>query len=133
MNVDKSKITIKTMDLNDLNQIADCLENKFDDFWTYDILKNDLNSNISIYLVAKINEQIIGFAGFKIILDEAELMNIVVRKDLRNYGIGSLLMEHIITELKNKKITTLHLEVAKNNKSAILLYKKFGFIQSRPS
>lgn len=129
MDFDKSKVTINIMNLNDLDQISDCLQNEFDDFWTYDILRNELSSKNSIYLVAKIDTQIIGFAGFKTILDEAELMNIVVHKSFRNCGIGNLLMKNILLELKNRKIATVHLEVAKNNISAIHLYEKFGFYE----
>ncbi len=129
MDFDKSKVTINIMNLNDLDQISDCLQNEFDDFWTYDILKDELSSKNSIYLVAKTDTQIIGFAGFKTIFDEAELMNIIVRKSFRNCGIGNLLMENILLELKNRKIATVHLEVAKNNISAIHLYQKFGFYE----
>ena len=129
MDFDKSKVTITIMNLNDLNQISDCLQNEFDNFWTYDILKEELSSKHSTYLVAKIDSQIIGFAGFKNIFNEAELMNIIVHKSFRNCGIGNLLMKNILLELKAKKIATVHLEVAKNNISAIHLYQKFGFYE----
>lgn len=56
-------------------------------------------------------------------------MNIVVKKNKRNEGIGSALLKetiHISTKLKAKTIT---LEVNKNNEPAIKLYKKYGFEQ----
>ncbi len=129
MEFDKSKVAITIMNFNDLDKICNCLQNEFDDFWTYDILKEELSSEHSIYLVAKIDNQIIGFAGFKTIFNEAELMNIIVRKSFRNCGIGNLLMKNILLELQARKIATIHLEVAKNNISAIHLYQKFGFYE----
>ena len=56
-------------------------------------------------------------------------MNLVVKKSARNLGIGSLLLKHLFSELEKQKITTIHLEVASNNSTAIHLYQKFGFAQ----
>ncbi len=130
MLLDKSKIIISHMTLDDLNEISNILESEFDDFWNYNILKDELNSQNSTYLVAKLDNDIIGFAGFKAVFSSAELMNIVVRKTFRCNGIATLLMEELLKDLKNKKIATLYLEVAKNNTTAINLYKKFGFLES---
>ena len=120
---------IDYMNLSDLEDIKDILTSDFDDFWNYSILKDELNSKNSIYFVAKANQNIVGFAGIKIILDEAEIMNIVAKKDFRNQGIGKLLLNRIILEAKNKKLKKLHLEVNENNKIAIHIYESFGFIQ----
>ena len=120
---------IDYMNLSDLEDIKDILTSDFDDFWNYSILKDELNSKNSIYFVAKANQNIVGFAGMKIILDEAEIMNIVAKKDFRNQGIGKLLLNRIILEAKNKKLKKLHLEVNENNKIAIHIYESFGFIQ----
>ena len=65
-----------------------------------------------------------GFAGINIILDEAHLANIVTKKDLRNKGIGSKLLESLIEETK-KTCKSITLEVNEKNTSAISLYKKF--------
>ena len=56
----------------------------FDDFWTYNILKEELLSDTSFYIIAKSENDIIGFAGIKFLLDEAHITNIVTKKDKRN-------------------------------------------------
>ncbi len=119
---------ISKMQLEDLKKIADCLEAEFDNFWTYDVLQNELSCDTSTYFVAKLENQIVGFAGYKTILEEAELMNIVVRKSARGTGIASLLMKHIFSALNSQNIHTLYLEVASHNLPAIHLYQKFGFM-----
>lgn len=127
---EKSKsIKIMSMTTEDLTQISDTLLSDFDEFWSYDILKNELHADSSNYFVAKLNEKVIGFAGIKTILDEANIMNIVVRKDSRNQGIGSLLLEHLIDFSKKQSLTSITLEVMEENYPAIHLYKKFGFQQ----
>lgn len=121
------EINICEMTLIDLNSISNILCDEFDDFWTYNTLKSELTSNYSKYFIAKIGENTVGFAGLKIILDEAELMNIVVRKSYRGNGISSLLLNYLLIYVHNLNVNTIHLEVAKNNTIAIHLYENFGF------
>ena len=70
------KMTVEDLDLINLED--------FDDFWNYNILKEELLSDTSFYIMAKLKNDIIGFAGIKYLLDEAHITNIVTRKDKRN-------------------------------------------------
>ena len=122
--------SIKKMTNQDLLEIKDILISDFDDFWSYSTLKDELNSDNSLYFFIKNTQSLIlGFIGIKIILDEAELMNIVVKKDARNLGIGSFLLKKVIQEASNLKLKNIYLEVNELNISAINLYKKFNFTQ----
>ena len=121
-------IEISQMLLSDLETIKDYLISDFDDFWNYNILKEELISENSKYIVAILNKtEIVGFAGIKIIFDEADIMNIVTKKTYRNVGIGSSLLERLIVISKNLKLSSITLEVNEENISAIHMYKKFGF------
>lgn len=120
-------IKIEKMSLNDLENIKNILISDFDDFWNYNILKDELESENSIYIVAKSNNEIIGFAGIKILLDEADIMNIVTKKIYRNQGIGTLLLTNLISISKNLNLHSLSLEVNEENKTAIHLYENLGF------
>ncbi len=60
-------------------------------------------------------------------------MNIVVRKDKRNLGIGSKLLEEILKLSNELKAKTITLEVNENNLPAIKLYQKYGFQKMRTS
>ena len=115
------------MSASDLNLIShDFLS--FDNFWDFSVLNDEFNSPNSYYIVAKLQDKIVGFAGIKVMFDEADIMNIAVRKDFRNQGIGSLLLEnliHLTEELTNINFITL--EVMDENYSAIHLYQKFNF------
>lgn len=121
-------IKIKKMTLIDLENIKDILIADFDDFWTYNVLKDELNCNNSYYIVAKtLDNEIVGFAGIKTVLDESDIMNIVVKKSFRNQGIGSLLLKELINVAISLKSTCITLEVMDENCFAIHLYEKFGF------
>ena len=122
------KIDIQEMSLNDLEKIKDILISDFDDFWNYNILKDELESPNSKYIIAKTNDgEIIGFAGIKIIINTADIMNIVVKKSWRNQGVGNLLLNNLISLCKDLNLLSLSLEVNEDNLPAIHLYEKFGF------
>ncbi|ELZ5939597.1 ribosomal protein S18-alanine N-acetyltransferase [Providencia stuartii] len=76
-----------------------------------------------------VNNQIVGFAITQCILDEATLFNIAIHPDYQGKGYGRLLMEQLITDLVDKGILTLWLEVRESNAAALRLYDKLGFHQ----
>ena len=79
----KNKIEISVMNMDDLNEIQNTLETKFDDFWNYSVFKSELENPNSIYFVSKYNNKIVGFAGVLMIIDTAEITNIVIKKSYR--------------------------------------------------
>lgn len=126
-NIIVDNIEIEVMTLVDLENIKNILSSDFDEFWNYNVFKEELQSENSKYLVAKLNNEIIGFAGIKIIIDKADIMNIVTKKTYRNQGIGTLLLNEIISLCQKLNLTSISLEVNEINKSAIHIYENFGF------
>ena len=118
---------IFTMTLEDLEQMKDTLYSDFDNFWSYNVLKQELENKNTTYIVAKENDEVVGFAGLSSCLDEATLNNIVVKKSHRNRGIGGELLEALIELCAELGIKTFTLEVDTENEPAIHLYEKFGF------
>lgn len=119
---------ISKMTLDDFNLIENSLLTDFDNFWSCSVFKQELECDNSYFIVAKNNnDEIVGFAGLKIILDEADIMNVVVKKSFRNNGLGSILLEHLINYAKSLNLKIIHLEVNEHNLSAIRLYDKFDF------
>ena len=111
----------------DLSLIKDILINDFDDFWTYDILQEELNNPNSEYFVAKLENNILGFAGIWKAVDDVHITDIVVKKSNRQTGIGSKLLEKLIQTAKSQNFNSITLEVNEHNLPAINLYLKYGF------
>ena len=116
---------ITEMTLEDFHQIEPIFNKEFDDLWSTQNLKSELNNLSSKYIVAKENGIIVGFAGIWYSVDDAHITNIVVRKNYRHQGIGSKLLETLIKMAKVKDSLTL--EVNTNNINAQNLYAKYGF------
>lgn len=120
---------IHTMQLKDLEEIKNILQTDFNDFWNFEIFKEELANNNSIYLILRYNNEIVCFGGIKIILDESNIMNIVTKKNKRNQGFAKIILNELIKISKEKKCTSITLEVRENNQPAIHLYETFGFKQ----
>lgn len=120
-------VKISKMNLEDVLSIQDGFCDHFDAFWTVSILQEDIQNKASQYFVARLANEIVGFAGMKIVFTEAEIMNIVTRIDKRNLGIASSLLSYLIQFAQNSNCSTLFLEVNEKNLPAIHLYEKFSF------
>ena len=118
---------ITEMTLTDLEQMKNTLYSDFDNFWSYNVLKQELENENTTYVIAKEKEDVVGFAGISICFDEATLNNIVVKKSCRGRGIGGELLESLIDICGDLNVKTFTLEVDVSNEPAIHLYEKFGF------
>ena len=120
-------IEIRDMNLDDFEKIKDCLQTDFDEFWNSSILKSELENINSHYIVATDADNILGFAGIIVSLDDAEITNIVTKKTERKNGIGKLLLDKLIKMAREYGKDKISLEVNEENIAAIRLYEKFEF------
>lgn len=120
-------LVIDKMTLSDLNEISGNLTSDFDEFWNSSILESELKNPFSEYIIAKLNNKIVGFAGVIDTVDQLEITNIVVKKDYRKNGIGNELLTRLITLAKENGKDKITLEVNSTNLAAIKLYEKNGF------
>lgn len=118
-------IKISDMTFDDYKSIYPVYNTEFDEFWSLENLKSELDNPNSKCIVAKLDEKIVGFAGVWFSVDDAHITNIVVHKAFRHKGIGSMLLEELIELAKIK--SSLTLEVNTQNETAYKLYSKYGF------
>ena len=120
-------IKISVMTLLDLDTICNILTCEFDDFWNYNVFKSELENKNSKYVIAKLNDEIVGFGGIWFSVDDIHITNIVVKKCYRNKKIGTLILSALIDMGKNQAQKSITLEVNSNNIPAQKLYENFGF------
>ena len=89
------------MILEDFEKISPNLQKDFDEFWSPSILKSELESENSDYIVAILDGEIVGFAGFIITPVDIQITNIVTKKSERKQGIGKSLLEKLIEMATN--------------------------------
>lgn len=95
--------------------------------WTYSSYKEAIDSDHAFIVVATEENTIAAFAVFYLTVPEAELPDIVVERGHRGQGLGRLLMDYSLSQLKSKGVDTLFLEVRESNVAARSLYTRVGF------
>ena len=68
-----------------------------------------------------------GFIVWRAAADEAEIITLCVRPQMRRSGIGSAMLALMKKDLRKKNVRKIFLEVAADNLPAIGLYEKNGF------
>jgi len=68
-----------------------------------------------------------GYICGRSVLDEAEIVKIAVKQDVRRQGVATLLLNHSRNEIFQNGVRICHLEVRTSNKPALCFYEKNGF------
>lgn len=95
--------------------------------WSRKLFENDISNKNAHYVLAVLNDKVIGYCGLYKVLDEADITNIAVHPKFRRQGLAGRILQNIIEHCKLNKITKITLEVRESNISAINLYKKNDF------
>jgi ribosomal-protein-alanine N-acetyltransferase len=79
------------------------------------------------YLVAKVDGQVVGFAGMLFIGSDGHVTTIAVHPDWRRHQVGSRLMLALTAEARERGMTAITLEVRAGNEPAQAMYHRFGY------
>ena len=82
----------------------------------------------AIFLVAEDSAGAVG--GYVIaltVLDESEILNIAVAAELRGRGIGGIMLDAVLAQVRERGAVAVYLEVRESNESARRLYASRGF------
>ena len=122
-----NNLTIEEMKENDIDGVFEVEKNCFEDYWSKDSFKKELSNNLAKYLVAKIDNKVVGYVGIWFVVDEGHITNVAVHEDYRGQKIGDHLIKELVQVCKNNKIISMTLEVRASTVVAQNLYKKYGF------
>lgn len=126
---EKPEYLVEKMAEADLRGVLLIEEKSFVTAWSERMFRNELRSPLARNWVARrlSDSGIAGYINFWVFAGEVHLNNVAVDPDLRNRGIGALLMERMIATAGEERALWLTLEVRPSNLSAIALYEKYGF------
>lgn len=119
-------IKIRKLEEKDLLSVLEIATQSFSIPWSLKSFKDEFLNPNSILKVAEINGEVVGYIVLRKILDEAELLSIAVKPEMRKKGIATELIRSVLDELKNS-VKTCFLEVRVSNNEAINFYEKIGF------
>ena len=123
----ENNIKIEPMTSKDIDGVFEVEKSCFKHYWSKESFQKELKNNLAKYLVAKLDNKIVGYIGIWLVLDEGHITNVAVHQDYRGMKIGDLLVKSMINQCKENKIVSMTLEVRVSNTIAQNLYKKYGF------
>lgn len=118
---------IRNMTETDLSEVCAIEQVTFSDPWSEGDFRSSLQEKNNGYLVAEIDQKIVGYCGYWGIVGEGYIYNVAVKKEYRNQRIGYRMLENLIDTSKSKGIVSFTLEVRSSNEAAIHLYETLGF------
>jgi len=96
--------------------------------WTEKLFVEGLRSPITTNLVL-VEDGVVGaYAVFYIVEDEAHILNVAVRRNRRNKGLGFYLVTEVVRRAEQAGARFFFLEVRESNSAAQRLYGKAGFV-----
>ncbi len=122
-------IIYEQMNASHVSQIAALEKQCFSDPWSERSVASELDNPLSLWLVAREGDRVVGYIGSQSVLGEADMMNLAVSPEVRREGIARTLVTKLIQALSEKNVHALTLEVRASNAPAIALYDLLGFRQ----
>jgi len=124
---EKDGITFRKMDFKDVDGVVQIESLSFSAPWTAAMFNEELNNPIAYYIVAADGEEVVGYAGMWLIIDEAHITNIAVDPRYHRRNIATTMIRLLIEKAREMNLRAMTLEVRTGNFQAIELYKRFGF------
>jgi [ribosomal protein S18]-alanine N-acetyltransferase len=123
-------VRIRDMRSGDVDAVIEIERISFPTPWSRRLFEEELHRDFSSALVACEDPDgpMLGYAVCWTVSGESHLLNIAVRPEMRDRGVGRALLRECIRRGARKGARKIYLEVRPTNAPAIHLYESEGFI-----
>lgn len=124
---------IREMNEQDLEQVAELEKYCFgESAWSLNAFRSALSDSNALYLTAVENNSgcVLGCCGVWQSFEDGEVMNVMVRPDMRGKGCGAAMLKELFRLSGKRGIENFTLEVREGNLPALRLYESLGFVSA---
>ena len=121
------EITIKPLTEEYVDQVCVLEEEAFSMPWHRESFLEMIINKDARYLVALLEEAVVGCCGLRNRVGEGEITNVVTKNTVRGNGIANQLLKKLLEQGYEMGVEAFTLEVRKSNTAAIHLYENLGF------
>ncbi|MDR6120603.1 ribosomal protein S18-alanine N-acetyltransferase [Neobacillus drentensis] len=112
----------------DIDQVLEVEHASFTTPWSREAFYNEIHNNkFAVYIVLEEENQIIGYCGTWVVIDEAHVTNVAIMPGYRGKKLGEALMTKLMSVARELGARSMTLEVRVTNHVAQSLYRKLGF------
>lgn len=127
MRVDGFPLRLEPLSEGDIAGVV-ALEKKINSApWSEQAFRNELNHPHGYFVVARLDNKVVGYGGVWMVIDEAHITTVAVSDEFRRRGIGKEIVTYLLDEARKRGMTCSTLEVRAGNTAAITLYRNLGF------
>lgn len=112
---------------SDIDTILPIEHEAYPDPWTQGMLRQEIDGLSSHFYVMLSGEEMVGYGGFWLILEEAHVTKVTVAAPWRGRGLGGYLMRFLLHTARSLGAESMRLEVREANATAIQMYEGLGF------
>ena len=114
----------------DLDRIAALEAASFSNPWTREMLARELQRTdvTRMYVLRSPDLGIIGFCTCWLILDEVHINSLAIDHTMRQKGLATMLLGHVLDDVAASGAAQATLEVRRSNVAALALYERLGFL-----
>ena len=73
--------------------------------WSKNSIEEEMNNMLAKFVVAKEDDEVVGFAMCWFIMDECHIGNIAVLSEYRNQGIATMLINNLLEDCKDDNLS----------------------------
>lgn len=121
------EVAVTAVGREDIAKIAKLEEICFSEPWSANAILESLSHGTKFF-VAKKKDELLGYVGISVVLDEGYITNVAVFPSWRGRGVGKALINAVTNMAEENALSFVSLEVRQSNAAAIALYEKTGFV-----
>ncbi len=123
----KTQVHIRWMIRGDTPAVLNIEAASFENPWSEDTLIRTLRNRNTIGMVAELADEVVGVMIYELHKNRLHLINFAVAPHVRRQGIGSTMIEKLVSKLSHDRRNRIMLEVRESNLAALLFFKSQGF------
>lgn len=124
---DPGRLRITRLTNATVEAVAALEKENFSEPWSAESISAEVDNPLGVFLVALLDDEVVGYVGMHHVVDEGYIANLVVRDDLRRQGVATALLKSLDDYAEAQDMDFITLEVRETNNEAIALYEKNGY------
>jgi ribosomal-protein-alanine N-acetyltransferase len=117
------------MTQEDIPAVAEIEQSCFSQPWSPKGFSDALCNPDALFWVAADADEILGYLGMYVSVDEGEITNVAVGEPFRGRGVGKALLQAACSYAAQRHLARIVLEVRVGNAPAVALYRQCGFVR----
>jgi len=124
---ERSRLEFVPLGIHHIPELLEIENEAYPDPWRQGMFRQEITNATSCFIVAFQEDDIVGYGGFWLLLDEAHITKVTVAAAHRGKGLGHELLVHLLEKARERGATCARLEVREHNAPARRLYERMGF------